>query len=170
MHTDHTDLLPTWALLWNLFLVPSGNCNIQLQANRTWLHSGACEWCWGLFTYLPTRGVQHLQSVVLPRSHHLPVLTQTFVFQPTGMRNLELSWPLGKKRHLDFFCNSSLLPASGLPNSPHNVHVRKDFYLWLSSALTCKIGLKVPLAVLLWNVSKEWEESHIWRIYWEGPE
>lgn len=58
------------------------------------------------------------------------------------MENLELLWPLSEIRNLDFFFNSSLLPASGFPNFPHNVHVRQDFYLWLSSALTCTVGIE----------------------------
>lgn len=78
----------------------------------------------------------------LPCSHHYQSWPKTFVFQLTGMGILELLWPLSEIRHLDFFFNSCLLPASGLPNFPHKVHVRKDFYLWLSSALTCTIWIE----------------------------
>lgn len=103
----------------------------------------------------------------LPCSHHLPVLTQNICIPAHRHREPWAIMAIKLNKTSGLFFNSSLLPASRLPNFPHKVHVRKDFYLWLSSALV-QFGFKVPLAILLWDVSKEWEESHTWRMYWEG--
>lgn len=137
----HTDLLPTWALLWNLFLVPSDNCNIQ--AHRAWLHSGACEWCWGLFTYLlthkrnpaPAKSGSISPSPISPDPKHLSSSSQPW---ETLSYFMAIKW----NKASGLFFNSSLLPALGLPNFPHKVHVREAFYLWLSSALTCTIWIE----------------------------
>lgn len=72
---------------------------------------------------------------------HAPITCQcwpkTFVFQPTGTGNLELLWPLSEIRHPDSFFNSFLLPASGLPNFHHKVHVRKDWCFCLAVIVFC---------------------------------